>query len=168
MGTMVQDGGQQGGADGQPEEVMPEDVRQIKDFVEAERTLTTPFDIVIIGTGIGGGTLAYALRNSGARILLVERGDYLPQEPVFDADKTVREVVEEGAQATLDLMAEFNAINEQFAEPMDDDAMQALGGYGYINEYEVEKIKRDVKIACIYEGTSEIQRLVIARSILES
>ncbi|MBM9512410.1 energy-dependent translational throttle protein EttA [Desulfogranum marinum] len=52
--------------------------------------------------------------------------DYLPQEPVFDADKTVREVVEEGAQTTLDLMAEFNAINEQFAEPMDDDAMQAL------------------------------------------
>lgn len=52
--------------------------------------------------------------------------DYLPQEPVFDADKTVREVVEEGAQATLDLMAEFNAINEQFVEPMDDDAMQAL------------------------------------------
>ena len=52
--------------------------------------------------------------------------DYLPQEPVFDADKTVREVVEEGAQATLDLMAEFNIINEQFAEPMDDDAMQAL------------------------------------------
>lgn len=39
------------------------------------------FDVVIIGTGMGGGTLAYALRDSGARILLVERGDYLPQEP---------------------------------------------------------------------------------------
>jgi choline dehydrogenase-like flavoprotein len=39
------------------------------------------YDIVIIGTGMGGGTLAYALRNSGARILLVERGDYLLQEP---------------------------------------------------------------------------------------
>ncbi len=39
------------------------------------------FDIVIIGTGMGGGTLAYALRHSGARILLLERGDYLPQEP---------------------------------------------------------------------------------------
>ncbi|HVN56583.1 MAG TPA: GMC family oxidoreductase [Anaerolineaceae bacterium] len=38
------------------------------------------FDIVIIGSGAGGGTLAYALRNSGARILLVERGDFLPQE----------------------------------------------------------------------------------------
>jgi choline dehydrogenase-like flavoprotein len=39
------------------------------------------YDIVIIGTGAGGGTLAYALRNSGAKILLIERGDYLPQEP---------------------------------------------------------------------------------------
>ena len=52
--------------------------------------------------------------------------DYLPQEPALDNDKTVREVVEEGAQATLELLAEFNAINEKFAEPMDDDAMQAL------------------------------------------
>ncbi|MCB0039053.1 MAG: GMC family oxidoreductase [Caldilinea sp.] len=38
------------------------------------------FDLVIIGTGAGGGTLAYALRESGLRILLVERGDFLPQE----------------------------------------------------------------------------------------
>lgn len=38
------------------------------------------YDLVIIGTGMGGGTLAYALRNSGQKILLVERGDYLPSE----------------------------------------------------------------------------------------
>ncbi len=43
-----------------------------------------------------------------------------------------------------------------------DDAMQALGGYGYINEFGVEKIKRDVKITCIYEGTSEIQQNIVA------
>jgi alkylation response protein AidB-like acyl-CoA dehydrogenase len=43
-----------------------------------------------------------------------------------------------------------------------DDAMQALGGYGYITEFGVEKIKRDVKITCIYEGTSEIQQNIIA------
>lgn len=43
-----------------------------------------------------------------------------------------------------------------------DDAIQALGGYGYITEYEVEKIKRDVKITCIYEGTSEIQQNIIS------
>jgi alkylation response protein AidB-like acyl-CoA dehydrogenase len=43
-----------------------------------------------------------------------------------------------------------------------DQAMQALGGYGYIREFEVEKIKRDVKITCIYEGTSEIQQNIIS------
>jgi len=43
-----------------------------------------------------------------------------------------------------------------------EDAMQALGGYGYIAEYEVEKIKRDVRITCIYEGTSEIQQNIIS------
>jgi alkylation response protein AidB-like acyl-CoA dehydrogenase len=40
--------------------------------------------------------------------------------------------------------------------------MQALGGYGYIREFGVEKIKRDVKITCIYEGTSEIQQNIIS------
>jgi energy-dependent translational throttle protein EttA len=52
--------------------------------------------------------------------------DYLPQEPTLDPEKTVRDIVEEGAQATVDLLNEFNAINDQFAEPMDDDAMQDL------------------------------------------
>jgi choline dehydrogenase-like flavoprotein len=39
------------------------------------------YDLVIIGTGMGGGTLAYALRHSGRKILLLERGDFLPSEP---------------------------------------------------------------------------------------
>lgn len=43
-----------------------------------------------------------------------------------------------------------------------DDCMQALGGYGYIAEYEVEKIRRDVRITSIYEGTSEIQQSIIS------
>lgn len=38
------------------------------------------YDIIIIGTGAGGGTLAYALAATGKRILLVERGDYIPRE----------------------------------------------------------------------------------------
>src|SRR3974377_423879 len=42
-------------------------------------------------------------------------------------------------------------------------AIQALGGYGYTHEYMVEKIKRDVRITIIYEGTSEIMEMTIAR-----
>ena len=51
---------------------------------------------------------------------------YLEQEPLVDEDKTVRAVVEEGVQETADLLKEFEAINLQFAEPMDDDAMDKL------------------------------------------
>jgi len=42
-------------------------------------------------------------------------------------------------------------------------AVQVLGGYGYIREYPVERHLRDVRVTTIYEGTSEIQRLVISR-----
>jgi len=46
------------------------------------------------------------------------------------------------------------------------DAVQILGGYGYIKEYPAERFMRDAKITQIYEGTQEIQRLVIAREML--
>jgi alkylation response protein AidB-like acyl-CoA dehydrogenase len=46
------------------------------------------------------------------------------------------------------------------------DAVQILGGYGYISEYPVERMMRDAKITQIYEGTNQIQRLVIARDLL--
>jgi alkylation response protein AidB-like acyl-CoA dehydrogenase len=46
------------------------------------------------------------------------------------------------------------------------DAVQVLGGYGYIREYPVERMMRDAKITQIYEGTNQIQRLVIAREML--
>ena len=51
---------------------------------------------------------------------------YLEQEPDLDPDRTVREIVEEGVQETVDLLAAFNRINEKFAEPMSDDEMNAL------------------------------------------
>jgi alkylation response protein AidB-like acyl-CoA dehydrogenase len=64
-----------------------------------------------------------------------------------------------------DLQVE-GAIGKIFATEAADrpanDCMQALGGYGYICEFGVEKIKRDVKITCIYEGTSEIQQSIIS------
>ena len=45
------------------------------------------------------------------------------------------------------------------------EAIQVLGGYGYVNEYPVERMMRDAKITQIYEGTNEIQRVVIARAM---
>ena len=46
------------------------------------------------------------------------------------------------------------------------DAVQVFGGYGFIKEYPVEKLMRDAKIMQLYEGTSQIQRLVIAKEVL--
>jgi hypothetical protein len=46
------------------------------------------------------------------------------------------------------------------------DAVQLFGGYGYVKDYPIEKYMRDAKITQIYEGTNQIQRLVIARSLL--
>ena len=46
------------------------------------------------------------------------------------------------------------------------EAVQIHGGYGYVKEYHVERLMRDAKITQIYEGTSEIQKIVISRSIL--
>ena len=51
---------------------------------------------------------------------------YLEQEPKLDESKTVRETVEEAVQSTVDLLKEFEEINAKFAEPMDDDQMNAL------------------------------------------
>ncbi len=47
------------------------------------------------------------------------------------------------------------------------EAVQIHGGYGYVKEYHVERLMRDAKITQIYEGTSEVQRIVVARNILE-
>jgi acyl-CoA dehydrogenase len=47
------------------------------------------------------------------------------------------------------------------------DAVQVFGGNGYVRDYPVEKLMRDAKVLQIYEGTSQIQRLVIARNLLK-
>jgi alkylation response protein AidB-like acyl-CoA dehydrogenase len=45
------------------------------------------------------------------------------------------------------------------------EAVQVLGGYGYVNDYPVERMMRDAKITQIYEGTNEIQRVVIGKHL---
>ena len=46
------------------------------------------------------------------------------------------------------------------------EAVQIHGGYGYVKEYHVERLMRDAKLTQIYEGTSEIQQIIIARAIM--
>jgi len=67
-------------------------------------------------------------------------------------------VSEAGAKAKL--------FASEVARRQTGEAIQILGGYGYTKEFPVERYYRDAKVTEIYEGTSEIQRLVIARSIL--
>ncbi|HEU5277856.1 MAG TPA: acyl-CoA dehydrogenase family protein [Gaiellaceae bacterium] len=82
--------------------------------------------------------------------LLVYRAAWLKQE--------ARRHTEEGAKAKL--------FASEMARRQTAEAIQILGGYGYTKEFPLERYYRDAKITEIYEGTSEIQRLVIARSIL--
>ena len=82
--------------------------------------------------------------------LLVYRAAWLKEQG--------RPHTEEGAKAKL--------FASEMARRQTAEAIQILGGYGYTKEFPVERYYRDAKITEIYEGTSEIQRLVIARSIL--
>jgi alkylation response protein AidB-like acyl-CoA dehydrogenase len=83
--------------------------------------------------------------------LLVYRAAWLKQEG--------RPHTEAGAKAKL--------FASEMARRQTAEAIQVLGGYGYTKEFPVERYYRDAKITEIYEGTSEIQRIVIARKILE-
>ena len=82
--------------------------------------------------------------------LLVHRAAWLKQQGLPHAA--------EGAKAKL--------FASEMARVQTAEAIQVLGGYGYTKEFPVERYFRDAKVTEIYEGTSEIQRIVIARSIL--
>ncbi|MCI4363177.1 MAG: acyl-CoA dehydrogenase family protein [Thermoplasmata archaeon] len=74
--------------------------------------------------------------------------------------------IDRGEPGTLDSsIAKTFASDAAFA--VADDAIQIHGGYGYMKEYPVEKLLRDAKLTQIYEGSNEIQRIVIARELLK-
>lgn len=78
----------------------------------------------------------------------------------------VAELIDSGEKQ----FSQYSAMAKMFASDsaMDvtNDAIQVLGGYGYMKEYPAERMMRDAKITQIYEGTNQIQRLVIARALL--
>ena len=71
-------------------------------------------------SGVDTDYLGKAILSAGLTV------GYLEQEPRLDETKTVRQIVEQGVQSTMDLIHEYNTINEKFAEPMSDDAMAKL------------------------------------------
>ena len=74
-------------------------------------------------------------------------------------------LIDQGERATLQ-SSHAKRFAADICMEVTTDAVQVFGGYGYIKEYPVEKLMRDAKLFQIYEGTSQIQRLVIARELL--
>lgn len=73
--------------------------------------------------------------------------------------------VKDGKEPCLTEASMAKLFASEVAEAVVSGALQTLGGYGYLEEYGVAKIYRDVRVCQIYEGTSDIQRMVIARSL---
>ncbi|HEX2784572.1 MAG TPA: acyl-CoA dehydrogenase family protein [Ilumatobacteraceae bacterium] len=132
--------------------------------------------VAAFGLGAGWAALDRAIPYSVERI---QAGSPLSQKQGYTHKLIVPNVVRlEAARAYIEETAEhidsdtalFNtegAIAKYMATEAGnaaaDAAIQALGGYGYVHEYMVEKIKRDVRITTIYEGTSEIMEMTIGR-----
>ena len=76
-------------------------------------------------------------------------------------------MIDEGHPQVTKFAAMAKLFASDTAMKVTTDAVQILGGYGYIKEYPVERMMRDAKITQIYEGTNQIQRVVIARQLLK-
>jgi hypothetical protein len=115
--------------------------------------------------------VTYAKERIQFGTLLTEKQGYthkllVPHAVRLEAARAYIEEVARRIDAGEEDLQVEGSIAKYFATEVGDaaanDAIQALGGYGYIREYEVEKIKRDAKITTIFEGTSEIQQSIIS------
>jgi alkylation response protein AidB-like acyl-CoA dehydrogenase len=134
--------------------------------------------LMVAAFGLGAGWAAldraipYALERIQAGSPLSEKQGYthkliVPHVARLEASRSyIEETAEridagEGSLNTEGAIAKYMA--SEFGNLAADASIQALGGYGYTHEYKVEKIKRDVRITTIYEGTSEIMEMTISR-----
>jgi butyryl-CoA dehydrogenase len=81
---------------------------------------------------------------------------------VYAAARTI----DSGAKSITKLSAMCKLMATDVAMQVTTDCVQLFGGYGYCKDYPIEKYMRDAKITQIYEGTNQIQRLVIARGLI--
>jgi alkylation response protein AidB-like acyl-CoA dehydrogenase len=132
--------------------------------------------VAAFGLGAGWEALRRAVRYSQERVQgggpLSQKQGYthklvVPNAVRLEAARHYIEWVAERLDAGEDDLATEGAVAKYLATEAGnkaaEDAIQALGGYGYTREYMVEKISRDVRITTIYEGTSEIMEWTIAR-----
>ena len=134
--------------------------------------------LMVAAFGLGAGEEAvetaidYANHRKQAGGPLSEKQGYMlklitPHYIKFEAarafiDETAKKLdVNNHGQATEGSIAKYYAT--EAGNKAAEDAIQALGGFGYTKEFPIEKIKRDVKITCIYEGTNEVMEMTIYR-----
>jgi alkylation response protein AidB-like acyl-CoA dehydrogenase len=148
-----------------------------KGLVQAQAVFGyTRLMVAAFGLGAGWEALRRAIRYSQERVQgggpLSQKQGYthkliVPNAVRLEASRHYIEWVAERLDAGEDDLATEGAVAKYLATEAGnkaaEDAIQALGGYGYTREYMVEKIKRDVRITTIYEGTSEIMEWTIAR-----
>jgi alkylation response protein AidB-like acyl-CoA dehydrogenase len=148
-----------------------------KGLVQAQAVFGyTRLMVAAFGLGAGWEALRRAVRYSQERVQgggpLSQKQGYthkllVPNAVRLEAARAYIEWVAERLDAGEDDLATEGALAKYLATEAGnkaaEDAIQALGGYGYTREYMVEKIKRDVRITTIYEGTSEIMEWTIAR-----
>jgi len=80
---------------------------------------------------------------------------------------TAAHAVDEGAGNLSKLAAMCKLFATDTAMQVTTDAVQIFGGYGYMRDYPIEKYMRDAKITQIYEGTNQVQRMVVTRSLIK-
>jgi alkylation response protein AidB-like acyl-CoA dehydrogenase len=128
--------------------------------------------------GIAQGATDYALEYAQTRVTM---GQPIVQHELIAAKLAEMEtkceaargllykaglMIDEDAPELTKLSAMAKLMCSDVAMEVTTEAVQILGGYGYVKEYPVERMMRDAKITQIYEGTNEIQRLVIAREMV--
>ncbi|MEW6011852.1 MAG: acyl-CoA dehydrogenase family protein [Elusimicrobiota bacterium] len=132
--------------------------------------------VAAFGLGCGWSALETAIRYSQQRIQaggpLSEKQGYMnklivPHAVNLEAARSYIEYVANRLDSGEHGLQTEGAIAKYWAtesgNKASEDSIQALGGYGYTRDFPVEKIKRDVKITCIYEGTNEIMEMTIYR-----
>ncbi|MEO8639542.1 MAG: acyl-CoA dehydrogenase family protein, partial [Chloroflexota bacterium] len=149
-------------------------------FAVAMATLDrSRLSIAAQAVGIAQGALDFAVRYAAQREQFGERIVDLQGIQFMLAD--MASAVEAARQLTYAAAAAVDAnapdlaywtssaklIAGDMAMRVTTDAVQVLGGYGYVSEYPVERMMRDAKITQLYEGTQQVQRMIVARQLLQ-